>query len=510
MIKRWLVSLAGVSLAALLILTVLLQANPLTVFPSLDSGYYLYTGQQILQGKTPYVDFWESKPPAIFYLNALGLWLGRGTRWGVWGLELLSLSLSAALGFDAMRRRWNSTAAWLGTFTWLLALNAVLDGGNLTEEYSLPLTFLALWAFLRSQQVPGARRYPLLLGLAFAGGFLLRANNTASALAGIALWGLEAIQTRDFRALWQRLLWAGLAVLVVVGGVGLAFAAGGSLRALLEAALLFNFSIQKESQGILPALSGGLTKIGIPAGFGLLGLMALLVSPARRQPWVGGLALAFALEVAFSAVSGRGYAHYYILWTPILGLLSAALFASIPGLSQPERVWLLPVLLLAALAGGLNASLSEYTFIGQRLLFERQKGIEMDHPAAQYLRQNSQPNDLVLVWGGRLALNVLSRRASPSAILFYPLLADSPLTTSLADRFYADLQTHPPAFIIDTCAVNQDLLPCLDPVTRRQQEKNGGLWPFLPQNIGQVYEWFNQNYRQEKNLNGYIIYRRLR
>ncbi|GAB4491323.1 MAG: hypothetical protein OHK0031_14500 [Anaerolineales bacterium] len=505
--KRLLPALAGIGLILLLIFTVLLQANPLTVFPSLDSGYYLYTGQQILQGKIPYLDFWESKPPAIFYLNALGLWAGHGTRWGVWALEFFSLALAAALGFDAMRRRWSMPAAWLGTFTWLIGLNAVLDGGNLTEEYALPLAFLAFWAFLRSQDYPAARRYPFLLGLAFAGGFLLRANNTASALAGVLAWSFQALLSRDLRGLAHRLLWAGLAVALTLGGVALIFALHGNLRALLEAALLFNFSIQKESQGLAPVFLGGLGQIGIPAGFGLLGLVVLAFSEARRQPLALFLFFALPLEILFSGISGRGYAHYLMLWLPALGLLSAALFDSLPGLTRPARAWLLPALFLL-MVFLVPQTFSGYQKIFTRLIFERQKGVEMDHPVAAYLREKSAPGDLVLVWGGRLAFNVLSRRATPSAVLFYPLLADSPLADGLAQRFYADLRAHPPLLIVDTCAVNQDLLPCLDPFTRRAQEKSGQLWRFLPANIGEVYRFVAENYQQETAIENYIIYRK--
>lgn len=508
MFKRILPPLFGGLLSLLLLLVALRQASPLTVFPSLDSGYYLYTGQQILQGKVPYLDFWESKPPGIFYLNALGLWLGRGTRWGVWTLEFLTLALAAALGFDAMRRHWSQSAAWLGTFAWLIGLAAALDGGNLTEEYALPLAFLALWAFLRSQESPAARRYPFLLGLAFAGSFLLRANNTASALAGVLAWSLQAALTHDFRSLARRLLWAGLAVLLIVGGVSLAFALGNNFRALLEAALLFNFSIQKESQGLAPVFLNGLTQIGIPAGFGLLGLAALAVSPSRREPLSLLLFFALPLEILFSAVSGRGYAHYLMLWLPALGLLSAALFDSLPGLTRPARAWLFPALFLLAFVLAPH-TISDYRQIFTRLIFERQKGVEIDHPLALYLREKSAPDDLILVWGGRLAFNFLSRRATPSAILFYPLLADSPLALGLAGRFYAELSAHPPALIVDTCAVNQDLLPCLDPLTRREQEKSGQLWRFLPDNIAQVYKFVAENYALETKIADYSIYRRI-
>jgi hypothetical protein len=37
-----------------------------------DSRFYQLTGLQILDGERPYRDFWELKPPGMFYLMALG------------------------------------------------------------------------------------------------------------------------------------------------------------------------------------------------------------------------------------------------------------------------------------------------------------------------------------------------------------------------------------------------------------------------------------------------------
>ena len=77
----------------LLLLTafVLNLANPLFDKPSRDGGFFLYAGSQILKGKIPYLDFWDNKGPAIFYINSLGLWLGGGSRWGVWAVEFLCI-----------------------------------------------------------------------------------------------------------------------------------------------------------------------------------------------------------------------------------------------------------------------------------------------------------------------------------------------------------------------------------------------------------------------------------
>jgi hypothetical protein len=92
-------------------------------------------------------------------------------------------------------------------------------------------------------------------------------------------------------------------------------------------------------------------------------------------------------------------------------------------------------------------------------------------------------------------------------VLFYPLLVDSPISNRLAERFLAEVTANPPALIIDTYAVNQDLLPALDPQVRREQEKTGKLWKTLPANIGLFYEFVSQNYESVTTVGGSIVYR---
>src|SRR5512135_2789863 len=86
------------------VLIVLNQADPLTTRLGRDSGMYAYVASHLLEGKTPYLTAWEHKPPAIFFIDAAGLWLGRGTRWGIWAVEALFLLGATLAGFQALKR----------------------------------------------------------------------------------------------------------------------------------------------------------------------------------------------------------------------------------------------------------------------------------------------------------------------------------------------------------------------------------------------------------------------
>lgn len=61
------------------VLLVLVPINPINMpLTHRDSGVFLYTGWRILNGEIPYLHVWDHKPPVIFILNALGLFIGGG------------------------------------------------------------------------------------------------------------------------------------------------------------------------------------------------------------------------------------------------------------------------------------------------------------------------------------------------------------------------------------------------------------------------------------------------
>ena len=109
-------------LLIVLILSVLVQANPGTRIPGRDYGFYVYIGDQILHGKLPYRDAWESKPPAIFYLNAVALWLGRGSRWGIWIVEFVSLLVASIFSYSAAKKLWGTPTTLGILMIWMISI----------------------------------------------------------------------------------------------------------------------------------------------------------------------------------------------------------------------------------------------------------------------------------------------------------------------------------------------------------------------------------------------------
>lgn len=95
---------------------VLLQTSPwVTQTPGNDAGVFLYLGSEILQGKLPFVDLWDHKPPLIFYLNFTLLYSTVSTPERVGSLLDALAFLNTRSGFFIL-----GSMAWLGGIAFIL------------------------------------------------------------------------------------------------------------------------------------------------------------------------------------------------------------------------------------------------------------------------------------------------------------------------------------------------------------------------------------------------------
>ncbi len=91
--RAGLILLMAVALV-LAIFLVKIQVSPWYVGMGDDSGLFAYAGKLISEGGLLYQDIWDTKPPGVFYLNALAISLGGSTPWSIWWFELIWFSLT--------------------------------------------------------------------------------------------------------------------------------------------------------------------------------------------------------------------------------------------------------------------------------------------------------------------------------------------------------------------------------------------------------------------------------
>ena len=109
---------AWVGLAVVMLITVVVRWKFINVPFERDEGTYAYFGQLVLDGKIPYVDFYEMKLPGIYYTYALLLAVFGETLEGI-HIAFVALNLAC---IDCRYFHWNphcSLAIALFPLTWV-------------------------------------------------------------------------------------------------------------------------------------------------------------------------------------------------------------------------------------------------------------------------------------------------------------------------------------------------------------------------------------------------------
>lgn len=343
-IFRWLAP----ALILLILFGILVPISPLyRPVPSDDPSVYLYIGQRILEGSTPYRDAWDHKQPLAFFLFAFGQVLTPHSLWGMWWIELVLLGAAAFLALRLMRSLVPRWVALLSVAAGLLTL-AILIWGYSLEELSLPLQILCLLALTRFLQSNREReRIGLAAGVGVVTGicfFLKQSLVGAGAAVGLYL-ALRMLFRREWGLL--RALIAAAAGFAVVAALVLAYLfMSGAWPAYREAAVGFNLAYAnlgplERVNAILSALVYTTSVPGLFLGF-CLWLVCAAVSFLQAGPdlarWVGARLVPPALLVGGAGLillslggelvgKDPGLGIVQILLIVIgLGLLAGALF----------------------------------------------------------------------------------------------------------------------------------------------------------------------------------------
>ena len=505
-------------LLSIAVLTALAERGP-AVHGRLDLGYdsgnYAYIASRLLRGGTPYVAAWTSKPPGVFFIDAAGLWLGRGQLWGIVALEFAFLLGAACAAYSGLKGEFGFGPAVLGSMAWLYGLRRLLDGGNITEEYSLLFSFGSLWLFALILRRPNSHWLHAMLGLALGCGILLRPNNVGVQIAILVAEAFLVFSRWRPLHVPKLLIATVLGLLVPLAGASLFFVARNAFQPFVDRAILYNLSyLLQGAQGprglqvnLIKTLSIGLDRIGFVVEAAFIGMvmayenLRIQIREHRLHPLTIWLCVDFVLEILLSGLSGRNYLHYFICWLPWIAFSCALLFnGMLPRLAQGAARFRISVLLgaivvlsavswrsLALYSPSLAKAAAEPT--GQELLVD-------------YITAHTKPGDTVLAYGWGGALNFLSDRDAPTAHILYGDLVASRFTDEISAEFYQDIQTHPPVLILDPQTHGHPpRLSSRDPVLW-SLDHNDYPQPY----IEKVFRFVQKRYRYTGEVGGAAVY----
>ena len=396
----------------------------------------------------------------------------------------------------------------------------VFQGGNFTEEYPLLFNFWVLAYFFKADGVP-SKNLSFLIGFTLALSFLFRANNIGvqvSLLLALFFMGIYQRQSFHFT---KMIIASFLGTFLPFALVSMYFLYKELLGQMFDAAIRYNFYYSIKDFGNI-SLKNGLLYLGWPAYIALFGYIALFLQflPKKREARSVTsinifLLINFPLEIILSSVSGRGYPHYFISWMPSIAALGAFVYYHFSSeifstklkdtLENPYRTlkYVLPALLIIYWYTG---TFADYHRITRHLLFERVSGIEKVDPVANFIRDNTEKDENIYVWGARPGINFLSRRSSPTAYIFYPLYVKSPFTEKMGLELYNDIITNKPKYIIDTSSSTSFEILSLDPRLRQNRIKKESNELYAPPYQDSVLIFIDANYQRINTINEYDIY----
>lgn len=290
--------------------------------PDIDSGIFLYFGSRILHGELPYRDLWDSKPPGIFFLNALGLLLGGGSRWGVWLVEFTGITVALLAGYAFLKRSFGKMAAFFSLALMAAHLALTLEGGNLPEEYGLPFQFLIWLLWLKVMQDPEQFWPGFWMGLCAGLSSTLKQTNGGALVAPALLIGLGMVASRNWCGIRSLLGMAAGVVVVWAGWLGY-FLINGIFQDFWQATVAFNaYFVGSDLITRIRALSFAVTFLPSRSPFFLIGALAwpigilwvVMSSPAVRrvlfQPAVAWLSFIGSLVFLYNAFFRTGLSPY--------------------------------------------------------------------------------------------------------------------------------------------------------------------------------------------------------
>jgi hypothetical protein len=487
--KKKTADILTVGLLFVLLVVAFLARSPYSVpVPIRDSGIFLNIGSEVLHGKILYQQTWDNKQPLLYGFNALGLWLGHGSVWGVWGLELVLLLIVFYISYRLIRPALTPFSAFAVIAIAFLAIFPFM-GGNYSEEYSLVFQ-MGILGVLFGVYLPDRKRFSRSAGALATGVlaglvFCIKQTYLDIPLTVLIFMGFLAWLEKD-RGILRNFFLVGSGFLLVNLPVFLYFQVNGALRDYVVNAFLFNryyayqtilmriSSLVEMSKFVsshpffflvaclwleivvLLALKMRQVLSSNNAGskqaraMNLDSLRAELAQLDWRHP--GPATFLFLglidLPIFFFTISlsGKLWTHYYVPFYPAILLLLAGSLAYLYRCTQiPNKTEILNSLLVVVLVVG---SIPPLNLVLTNL--RKPEGGDARSATAAYLQSVTTPDEPILVWGWESVIYFLAQRQSPTRFaLPFALYVNTPYLDEYASILLKEVQAHPPAYIAD-------------------------------------------------------------
>jgi len=423
-----------------------------------DEGVYATVAQGLLDGKVPYRDLFDNKPPLVYAWYAISFSLFGENVIAPRIVAAAFLSLTAVLLYQQARMVLPKGAAYCAAF--LFALSTGLPWVALhanTEAYMLLPLMGSLLAFTVGMK--NGR-----LGWFFAAGLLA---GLAMMTKQVAMWNLLALAM--VALVWQRrtdgmswravapVFWMFAGTLISLAAVALPFALTGALDDFLYANLSYNWVYVRFLSWAerLDNLGAILFFLAVAAPFVAGALAGLVVVWRRRAQATDYVLILWAIASAIGVASGgRFFPHYFLQLMPSLALLTGIVIydrftnGSQHVLSKPA--WMIALFLIVVSVGTTTVVYLAPRQAEQQIVsnvYYQKEWETHSQELGEYIKARSRPDDLIFNYGRESQVYFYADR-QPAIRYMYDWVLK--YDQDSLDEVMAGLNTTHPVYIIDS------------------------------------------------------------
>jgi hypothetical protein len=304
--------------AFLFLLIFSFSTSPLYFYSTFDSSIYILIGKFMKDGLIMYRDFFEHKGPIIFFIECLGSNISEG-RIGAFYIQIIFMALTIWGTYKLARVFCGQKKSVVVVIVSIMVLNAFYEGGNLTEEFCIPVIIICLYFMVKFLKVDRIEeynyKYAAIYGMAFAYCAFIRLTNALP----ICIFVLAVIIYLLKNKAWIEILKSGLAFLGGMLLITMPIVVYCIYKGILSEMFYCTFAYN-----IMYAAKAGATKTMLKITnytyfipllvIATTGVIEMIKKKYSEIPFA--LLLSGLVGIIFQ-IESRFYLHYFMIWVPV-------------------------------------------------------------------------------------------------------------------------------------------------------------------------------------------------
>ena len=406
-----------------------------------DSSVFRYVAYAMTNGKIPYRDVFDHKGPLLYLINYLGFVINKEV--GVWFFEFISLFITICFVFKIANKVCkNNIFCVITTILSLSLLANYFQGGNLTEEYAVPLIAISIYIFIDYYENNQTSLLKLII-CGFCGGcvLMLRPNMAVVWLVFPIFVLINEVRSKNYKPLAKYGVFFVLGVIIAIVPFITYFLAVGALKDFFDVYILFNLEYSANSGSII-SVPKSVYQFMTPLIY--LAVVTLLLCICKRKQILFNFTYlsCIALTLISLSMSGFAFGHYGMILVPLLTYPLGVLFAKVK-VDFFSKVVVSSLLVVVFMNSLLFPSVNFAKHIINISNIIKNESID---EIVNYVDENTNEDDKILVTGNHNILYLKCDRLSASKYSYQSPIVN--VRDQILIEFYDEINQEKPSVII--------------------------------------------------------------